>query len=52
MRPFDLVRTGVSAAFWVVAWPFSLATGGSAFVTEVCIELPVERTFRRPLGAL
>ena len=29
-----------------------LVTGGSGFVREVCIDLPVERALRRPLGAL
>jgi hypothetical protein len=36
----------------VLAWPVTLVTGGGDFVREVCITLPVERTFRRPLGEL
>ena len=52
MRPFDLVQLGVSAGVFVLAWPVTLVTGGEDFVREVCITLPVERTFRRPLGEL
>lgn len=50
LRPFDLIQLGVGAAFFVLAWPVTLVTGGEDFVREVCITLPVERTFRRPLG--
>jgi hypothetical protein len=52
LRPFDLIQLGVSAGFFVLAWPVTLVTGGGDFVREVCITLPVERTFRRPLGEL
>jgi hypothetical protein len=52
MRPFDLIQLGVSAGFFVLAWPVTLVTGGGDFVREVCITLPMERTFRRPLGEL
>jgi hypothetical protein len=52
LRPFDLIQLGVSAGFFVLAWPVTLVTGGDDFVREVCITLPMERTFRRPLGEL
>jgi hypothetical protein len=52
LRPFDLVTLAVSAGVFVVAYPVALVTGGSGFVREVCIDLPVERALRRPLGAL
>jgi hypothetical protein len=52
LRPLDLVRFVSAAAFFPVAYPVSLVTGGSDFVLEVCIGLPFDRTFRRPLGEL
>jgi len=52
LRPFDLATLAVSAGVFVVAYPVALVTGGSGFVREVCIDLPVERALRRPLGAL
>jgi hypothetical protein len=52
LRPFDLTTLAVSAGVFVVAYPVALVTGGSNFVREVCIDLPVERALRRPLGAL
>jgi hypothetical protein len=52
LRPLDLTTLAVSAGFFAVAYPIALVTRGSDFVREVCIDLPVERALRRPLGAL
>jgi hypothetical protein len=52
LRPLDLTTLAVSAGFFAVAYPVALVTGGSDFVREVCIDLPVERALRRPIGAL
>jgi hypothetical protein len=52
LRPLDLTTLAVSAGVFVAAYPIALVTGGSGFVREVCIDLPVERALRRPLGAL
>jgi len=42
----------VSVGFFAVAYPVALVAGGSDFVREVCLDLPVERALLRPLGAL
>jgi hypothetical protein len=52
LRPLDLIRFVSGAVFFPVAYPVSLVTGGSDFVLDVCIGLPFDRTFRRPLGEL
>jgi hypothetical protein len=52
LRPLGLVQTLVGAAAFVPFYPISLLTGGSEHVMHVCIENPIERTFRRPLGEL
>jgi hypothetical protein len=52
LRPLDLARVVMGAAFFPIAYPVSLLTGGSDFVLDVCISLPIDRTFRRPLGEL
>ena len=52
LRPLDLTTLAVSVGFFAVAYPVALVTRGSDFVREVCIDLPVERALRRPLGAL
>ena len=52
LRPLGLVQTVVGAAFFAVAYPVSLVTGGSDHVVDYCIKSPVEQTFTRPLGEL
>ena len=52
LRPLDLTTLAVSLPFFVVAYPVALVAGGSDFVREVCLDLPVERALLRPLGAL
>jgi len=52
MRPFGLLQVLVGAAVLPVAWPVGWATGGEDDVLRACIQDPVARTFRRPLGRL
>ena len=52
LRPLDTARVVVGAAFFVPLYPLSLAFGGSDDVVGYCVQAPVERAFRRPLGRL
>lgn len=50
LRPLGLVQVGMGAAGFFTFYPISLATGGSDFVKDVCITMPVERTFESHRG--
>jgi hypothetical protein len=52
LRILGLAQTAVSAVFSVPAYLLAAPFGGSADVTEICIEEPVAQTFRTPLGDL
>lgn len=50
LRPLGFVQVVVGAALFPVLYTGSLLTGGSETVMKVCIEGPVEQTFRKDLG--
>jgi hypothetical protein len=50
LRPLGIVQVGTGMAAFVTFYPISLAMGGSDFVEDVCITMPVDRTFEKPLG--
>lgn len=50
LRPLGFVQVVVGAVLFPVFYLGSLATGGSDSVVKVCIDDPVEQTFRKPLG--
>ncbi|MGI9590914.1 MAG: hypothetical protein ACR2P8_06070 [Myxococcota bacterium] len=52
LRPLGLVLTAVSLVGAAVAYPVAWAFDGEDQVTEFLVEDPIDRTFRRPLGAL
>jgi hypothetical protein len=52
LRPLGFIQTAVGATVFLLAYPISLATGGTDHVVDACITGPVEQTFERPLGEL
>jgi len=52
LRPWGLVQVLVGAALFVPSYPIAWLAGAGDDVLRACIEQPVERTFRRPLGEL
>ena len=52
LRPLQLVQVVASAAVFLPAYPVGLLVGEGDYVMETCIREPVDRAFRRPLGAL
>lgn len=52
LRPLGLIQNLASAAMFVVFYPAALATDTVDELTDICITLPVEHTFERPLGKL
>ncbi|WP_124330370.1 hypothetical protein [Desulfonema ishimotonii] len=50
MRPFGLGAILIGSVAFVVALPFSAATGGTRDAYEMLIKSPVDYTFKRPLG--
>jgi len=52
LRPLGLVQVVVGAVFFVPAFPIAALFGAGDDAFRICIEQPVARTFRRPLGEL
>jgi len=52
LRPLGLVQVVVGAVLFVPAYPAALLFGAGDDAIEICIEGPVDQTFRRPLGRL
>lgn len=50
LRPLGFVQVVVGGVLFPFFYVGSLVTGGSETVMKVCIEGPVEQTFRKPLG--
>ena len=52
LRPLQLIQVAVSAIVFVPAYPVGWIFGSEDEVLEICIQEPVDRAFRRPLGEL
>ena len=52
LRPLGLVQVVVGVVFFVPAFPIAALFGAGDDAFRICIEQPVDRTFRRPLGEL
>ena len=52
LRPLQLVQFVASAIVFVPAYPVGWLFGSEAEVLEICIQEPLDRAFRQPLGEL
>jgi len=52
LRPLGLVQLAAGAVVFVPSWPVSLLVGAGDEVYHQCLELPIDTTFRKPLGRL
>ena len=50
LRPLGVVQTVVGAAFFPLFYALALPFAAGDEVVEICLEQPIERTFRRSLG--
>jgi hypothetical protein len=52
LRPLQLVQFVASAIVFVPAYPVGWLFGSEDEVLEICIQEPLDRAFRQPLGEL
>ena len=50
VRPVSLVGTILGTGFYIITWPFSIASGSSEAAKRELIDKPFDATFKRKLG--
>ena len=50
VRPVSLVGTILGTGFYIITWPFSIASGSCEAAKRELIDKPFDATFKRKLG--